>query len=615
MGNDVVFSVDVKHAPAVGKFLEFQRYIEGSGNAFEKAFKKAGDGGEAAASKIGEIAQQMGRTVAQFAGFGTALGAAYTTVRLIGAEYERMKQAQMTADDRKRGALPAFEQAKLNAGAGFNLESKANAKLTSQIMQARGSANAADTWDLIGHMMSGRGAVNQQETLNAALEVARYAGQRQLDNEGAKFLGGAVMDQANTDLAKGRAPNYRATLGKFEKGFGVSRSTSIQDFATHDMRAIVGLQRHYNVSESEAIGLQGAITEAMPDLHGRRGATENMLLFENMHQAFGELAAKKLIKSKTPEQFMAMSGRQRVEWASADTKEAKWMRAHLFGINTPDKDMRQGIGWGGYAPFGITEQGSLQGEAGGKEVARAIFTRGNAIVDQWGKNTSEVFTDPAQAAAYYDKVTSGKLGGASSKYSSDVAADQGLQALTDWTNTRRADAGSARKLADDQELKSGVGAMESGLRGIVRNLRLADPTEAGTDEEKRRIAADAQEQLLRRHYNAPRYMSGAGSLYKSAIERERKKALERMPDEEREAYDAYDRYIEKLDSQRRDGGRAPDEGDQSAVQTKLLEQIAASLDRGFQMNVQSEDVGGRTLGRQSSFAKPLEQLYDAPITG
>lgn len=631
MGAKVIFEVDAKHAPAMAKFLEFRRVVDDTAKSFEKAFKTTEAGADKAAGGVGQLAGQLGKLALGITGFGTALGGAYTVVRLIGAEYERMKQMQLSADERKRAALPAFNQAKLNAG-GFNLESAASQKIINRIIQSRGSANAADSFDLIAHMMSGRGSVWQNEVLSAALEVARYAGQRQLDNEGAKFLGGAVMDQANTDLAKGRTPNYKATLGKFEKGFGVSRSTSIQDFATHDMRAIVGLQRHYNVSESEAIGLQGAITEAMPDLHGRRGATENMLLFENLHQAFNELHARRIIKSMSPEQFMALPAQQRIAWASGNTKEAKWMRAHLFGVNTPDVDMRRMFAGGGIPGLGISEQGSLQGEAGGKEVARNIFTPGNPIVRQWQKNIGEVFTDPAEAAAYYERQMA-ERSGPGSLYSSNIAAQQGLQAATDWANSKQASAGAAQRLAEDMQLKTGRGALESRVMDAMRTWNLRDPSQASG--ESRLIAEQAIDTIYNRRMERLGYDDAGVAAWRQShglpAPRLRESKSQRLKffkqyadetgglldDEEQTQVEALRSYIEQIRANQRGaaGGAAPSPTDQSNRQIQLLERIAERLDNGQQMNVQVEDVGGRMLGRQSSFAKPLEQLHDAPITG
>jgi hypothetical protein len=619
--------MNVQEANAFRAWQNFNNKVDAGKRKSDELGDSLANAGKRGTVALDSVAVSIGKTAAQFFGVASAIQAIYTAAHLIGDEYERLRLAQSTADDRKRAALPAFGSAAMNAGDGY-LDTPGARAMTRKIMQARGSLNAGDSFNLIGNMMSARQGLSKDETMQAAFEVARYAGARQLDAESATFLGGAVLDQANTDLAAGRKPNYRATLGKFERGFAMSRSATIQDFATHGMRAIVGLQRHHGVSENEAIALQGALSTAMPDLHERRSATQNMLTLQDMSEAVAELHAKGLISNMGMDQFDRMPLEKRLAWLGSGDEEAKFARAHLFGVRTPDADMREAIGSGAYNHYGISALGSLKGESGGREVARALLTPGNAVVKQFLANKAELDAPKTSNEDYFEQQVSGKLGSPSARFSADIAAQQGLQAATDWEKTQSAAAGAAQKMADDLQLKTGRGALESRVMDALRTFRLRDPNQATTDAERKQIAQDGIDAIYRKRmeklgYDDPgvaawREKQGlpAPRLRESKSQRLRlfKDYAGENPDvlgdEEQNTVDLLKQYLDDLrKNQDRDGKE--NEGAMLDLR-KSIEQLTAVLQGGQSMQVSVLDQAGRELGRATSGPRPLEQFFDAP---
>lgn len=628
MGAKVVFEVDAKHAPAVAKMVEFQRIIDGTAKGFRDAFKAAKDGADTAAGGIGSLAAQIQKTALGMVGFGSALGGAYTTARLIGEEYSRMMAARSVADERKRASLPAYNKAILAVGKEYDLESTSAQALTRRGIQARGSNNAGDYFDLLANMQSARGNISPQMTHEASVVAAEFAGKRQLAAEEAAQLGGALMDLANTAVDRGEKPDFRGILGGISSGFGASRSTSIEQFAHFDMRAIQGLMRHSNASFRQAVGIQGVVGEKMPDPTGRRAANLSQSMFQDIEQAYAELANNGIIGGKF-EQFQGLDPFQKLDMITGNTQDAKWMRLKLMGVRTPDKDMRAYAMHGAGASLGITEAGMIQGESGAREIGYEFLTPGNKLLPLARKFEAQTL-EGQQAAEFYNQQMRGRLTGPSQRYGSDVAAEQGAQAVTDWLNTKQAQSGAVQKFADDVQLKTGKGWLATKASDIYRGLRFTEPGQEKADSERAAIAQEGINRILDRQGNLPWYAKGfdVSRGFKEGVHSWtdpidsllgtniggtspwRTRAEANLDGEDKETVESLRSFIREIENNRQRSAMP----DQSSTEVKQsLDGLKEQLALGQKMDVTIRDPYGRELQRQTSQTRPLERLYDAPL--
>jgi hypothetical protein len=349
-------------------------------------------------------------------------------------------------------------------------------------------------------------------------------------------------------------------------------------------------------------------------------------MFQDIDQAYAELANNGIVGGKF-EQFQSLDPFQKLDMITGNTQDAKWMRLKLMGVRTPDKDMRAYAMHGAGASLGITEAGMIQGESGAREIGYEFLTPGNKLLPLARKFEAQTL-EGQQAAEFYQQQMRGRLSGPSQRYGSDVAAEQGAQAVTDWLNTKQAQSGAVQKFADDVQLKTGKGWLSTKASDIYRGLRFTEPGQEKADSERAAIAQEGINRILDRQGNLPWYAKpfdvsrqfrDAGNRFGDAYgdfmgtpfqTRSRRNAEANLDGEDKETVESLRSFIREIESNRQRSAMP----DQSSTEVKQsLDGLKEQLALGQKMDVTIRDPYGRELQRQTSQTRPLERLYDAPL--
>jgi|GEM_PF-6426086 len=650
----VVFTVDAKHAGAIQKFLEVSRAADGIGDALKKAGQEAGAADGRLSDMLKNAGTGMTKNLANFVGFGSALAGIFTTVKLIGDEYERMKEVRGFAHEKFSGYAVAREAAQ---NAFFDTPLDKHQKQVDRIVQKYGADDAGvSAMQLLEHVGSARGSVKPQDALNVAETVAEATGQLK-NPEFTNYLAGAILDLQNADIDAGRKPtDARALIGQAYGANQSLRTVNPADFALNNMRGIANYVSSRNTPFKEAVGIAGALGSSIPDVHGRLTSNAMTKLGDNLDDTMYDLMSKGWINDpKLRDRWeKKMTVGQKAEYARGrGTESQKYLGAALLGHYAESQELRD-------LAMGMkVEGGKMAGEAVSEKAMRAFVTPGHHMA-QKAKYLESQVPDEAGGLKYYDKVTSGSGLSEAGQFAARERAMRGLLAVKQSHNHELASQGGWIQFMEEMRKTEGKGAMGTKIGNFITAMQTSSMSQeqigmqgAGlADEMANHVIGKVGGHRLDRKLhdwaekNDPENVAWNGT-YKGDQQAFERYRAETMTGEERTKIDSIRHFkkqmrglLERSGSKELpsddDTGGFGDDGQgsaweksfdaverRSALQKELADKVsentqavrdlADKLAGGLQFDVRINDQGGRPLSRIRSQSRPAGLLFDEEI--
>lgn len=435
MGQTVTFTIDAKHAAAVQAFLNVANAIDQTAAKGGKAGQVVSNAGAQAGDSWARANGIFGILQNRFVQLTTGVGAFYKALQLASAEIERIGSLQLKAHESLKGGMPDYQRALYSFDSDY-VKSKDFERRNREGIQAYGSKNFGEYFDMAASGASAHGRVDMATTHEAVNLVAKFTGQKGLKPDESRDLVGNLMDLMNARLDKGEKADPEELLGIIGSGFRESRSTTIHEAAVYDARTILNTYLHHGMPLDEGTALQATVAHKIPDPKGRRASTGAMGIMDAFRKAYGDVsfyAPRKDIPDAAA--WDALGFEKKIEAMQGQDEFGKMMRAHLIGNLSSEQDVRDlslifGKGYGG----------SLEGESGLRGVAEDFLKPDNESMKLFRKAKSGVVTGDA-ARQYTRDMTAGSLRTPQEKYFAQVKSAEGGQGAREFDNVLQAQRG------------------------------------------------------------------------------------------------------------------------------------------------------------------------------
>ncbi len=652
-GQTVVFEVATQHSKAVQGFLEVVQAADMTGRAGGKAGEEMKRKGDQAGDTWGKMLGVLNSYPAAFARMLTGASAAYATIALIREELERMETVRGKAMTGLDTTMEPYKRATLQLSPQYR-DSATFKKLSEEGIRSRGDAASyfAALSDAASAAGGQAGLIGEEETQRAVNMVSQFSGNEALNPEDFTALAQGLVDSLQVERRMGKKLNAKELLGTMISGWPASRPTDMGKFATYELQLQNLLIQNAGFSRDESISLASVYGSMMIDPWGRRTRTAGLLFERDLARSYqfasemGSPAKDERGQEISIDQFRKL-GLKQLEIARSKTDTGLMMRSFMSPQNEEERQLAMGF-------FGLGYQGSLQGEAGAKEVGELFLSPQSKLLDDMRAVQATVKHGPA-AEQLVDQRLKGPLTNQHDEYFSARHAQRGALAAMQWANVEQARRGSLQEFVQEAGDVFGTGATNQWVKSRVAAIRASGKDQAGM----RQLETEAAQEFIDRYMRgAPvdiekmdaelskqypgqrRGVFGQGAAMLSEIfgfdregvgarsgfpgELQRRYIRERMepPEEYRGQVESLREFIRQngqIDHRTQDGQPAPAATDGANLQQvigDLQQAIAAlqlSISGGMSVNVTVEDALGQQLGHTISRPRLLDQLNEAGI--
>lgn len=654
-GQTVVFEVAANHGKAMAAFLEIVQAAERTGRAGGQAGEEMKTKGDQAGVAWGRGLDIVNSYPAALLKMATGASAVYAAIALVREELERVNMLRASAMEKLDTSMEPYKRATIQFDPEY-LKSDTFKRLSEEGLRSGVGAN--NYWSALADAMSASGGhISDQEAHETVNLIAKFAGKEALKPEDLMSFTGGMLDsiqaqrRRNEQTGVKQRVNAKELMGTMISSWPASRPTDMGFFATYELPMQNLLIQNSGFTRDEAASLASIYGSMMGDPWGRRTRTASLLFERDMVASYQwasnrGAAAKDAQGQKISVDTFRQMGLAQLDIARSDTRTGKMMRAYMAPQNEEERRIAA-------LYMNPDYQGSLQGEAGAKEVGQFFLNPSSPLMRDI-RRVQESIKFGAEAEKIVDDRLSGPPLSRQDKYFADRTRQRGALDAAQWNNVTQARRGSFQEFVKGMGEIGGTGAVQQKLRDLSAMWNASGKSQEEIQELEQAAVRQSIQDIIGQPRTTDRDFANWGLKHRPQDRLGRYGGVEMFPphvwekyrratmsEDEKGIVEALESYLAPADGG--SGATAPGDPHEFGGQKDLrwhnivpgykpgqgssaspaptdqsrLDRIEAALEKlvqgGIPVSVTVEDGLGQQLGHTTSRPRLLEQLNEAGI--